>query len=135
MVFFSVTFRLCDHLLWLLECLPLSDLHVRLTCNTRFHKKRSFYICEPETLTCVLSPPCRTFDVRVAVSTDMPAVQDLVKQLSLHESLLKDLDFFFKARQDPVCLTQLQLTSISQHTHTKQSNPTTLLSVNPESQQ
>ncbi|KAL2081853.1 hypothetical protein ACEWY4_021671 [Coilia grayii] len=42
----------------------------------------------------------KTFDVRVALSTDMPAVQHLVEQLSLHESLLDDLDSFLKARRD-----------------------------------
>ncbi|KAJ8275016.1 hypothetical protein COCON_G00096410 [Conger conger] len=42
----------------------------------------------------------KTFEVRVAVSSDQPAVESLVQELSLHESMLEDLDLFYQARKD-----------------------------------
>ncbi|XP_036406486.1 cilia- and flagella-associated protein 61 [Megalops cyprinoides] len=42
----------------------------------------------------------KSFEVRVAVSSDRPAIESLVKQLTLHESMLEDLDMFCQARQD-----------------------------------
>lgn len=44
----------------------------------------------------------RTLEVRVAVSEDKSAVQDLVSQ---HEALMEDLDLFF--HQGPVSLDSL----------------------------
>lgn len=40
--------------------------------------------------------------VSLAVSADRPAVCDMVKRLSLHESLLEDLDMFYQAHRDMV---------------------------------
>uniref|UniRef100_A0A8C8J445 Cilia- and flagella-associated protein 61 N-terminal domain-containing protein n=1 Tax=Oncorhynchus tshawytscha TaxID=74940 RepID=A0A8C8J445_ONCTS len=42
----------------------------------------------------------KTFVVSLAVSADRPAVCDMVKRLSLHESLLEDLDMFYQAHRD-----------------------------------
>ncbi|XP_064195939.1 cilia- and flagella-associated protein 61 [Anguilla rostrata] len=42
----------------------------------------------------------KNFEVRVAVSSDQPAVEALVKELSLHESMLEDLELFYQARKD-----------------------------------
>nr|XP_023855840.1 cilia- and flagella-associated protein 61-like [Salvelinus alpinus] len=42
----------------------------------------------------------KTFDMRLAVSADRPAVCDMVKRLSLHVALLEDVDMFFKANRD-----------------------------------
>ncbi|CAB1342750.1 unnamed protein product, partial [Coregonus sp. 'balchen'] len=42
----------------------------------------------------------KTFVVTLAVSADRPAVCDMVKRLSLHDSLLEDLDMFYQAHRD-----------------------------------
>ncbi|XP_036840743.1 cilia- and flagella-associated protein 61 isoform X1 [Oncorhynchus mykiss] len=42
----------------------------------------------------------KTFVVSLAVSADRSAVCDMVKRLSLHESLLEDLDMFYQAHRD-----------------------------------
>ncbi|KAJ8356097.1 hypothetical protein SKAU_G00188910, partial [Synaphobranchus kaupii] len=42
----------------------------------------------------------KTFEVRVAVSSDRTAVESLVQELSLHVSMLEDLDLFYQARKD-----------------------------------
>ncbi|XP_029589889.1 cilia- and flagella-associated protein 61 isoform X4 [Salmo trutta] len=42
----------------------------------------------------------KTFVVSLAVSADRPAVCNMVKRLSLHESLLEDLDMFYQAHRD-----------------------------------
>ncbi|XP_041815138.1 cilia- and flagella-associated protein 61 [Chelmon rostratus] len=43
----------------------------------------------------------RSMEVRPAVAADRPAVSNLVKGLSLNESLLQDLDCFYEACRDP----------------------------------
>ncbi|KAG9347391.1 hypothetical protein JZ751_004958, partial [Albula glossodonta] len=42
----------------------------------------------------------KTFEVRVTVSSDRHAIESLLKKLSLHESMLEDLDKFYQARQN-----------------------------------
>ncbi|XP_034059111.1 cilia- and flagella-associated protein 61 [Gymnodraco acuticeps] len=42
----------------------------------------------------------RSVEVRAAVAADRPAVSELVKTLSLRESLLEDLDRFYETRRD-----------------------------------
>ncbi|XP_067240532.1 cilia- and flagella-associated protein 61 [Chanodichthys erythropterus] len=43
----------------------------------------------------------RTLEVRVAVSSDIPAIQSLTESLSQRESISEDLDLFLQARKDP----------------------------------
>ncbi|XP_048063980.1 cilia- and flagella-associated protein 61 isoform X2 [Megalobrama amblycephala] len=43
----------------------------------------------------------RTLEVRVAVSSDIPAIQSLTESLSQRESVSEDLDLFLQARKDP----------------------------------
>lgn len=45
----------------------------------------------------------RTLEVRVAVSSDIPAIQSLTESLSQRESISEDLDLFLQARKDQVC--------------------------------
>ncbi|KAI1897390.1 hypothetical protein AGOR_G00082810 [Albula goreensis] len=42
----------------------------------------------------------KTFEVRITVSSDRHAIESLLKKLSLHESMLEDLDKFYQARQN-----------------------------------
>lgn len=55
----------------------------------------------------------RSMEVRPAVAADRPAVSNLVKGLSLNESLLQDLDCFYEACRDPVSQLILHTTGAS----------------------
>ncbi|KAM7395896.1 hypothetical protein PAMA_007255 [Pampus argenteus] len=78
------------------------------TLSPEFPLLQSFLRAPPRpssSLTCELyvfrRVGLRSVKVRPAVAADQPAVSDLVKNLSLDESLLQDLDLFYETRRDP----------------------------------
>lgn len=56
------------------------------------------FMCQTNICLCI-----RTLEVRVAVSSDIPAIQSLTESLSQRESISEDLDLFLQARKDQVC--------------------------------
>ncbi|XP_056261196.1 cilia- and flagella-associated protein 61 isoform X1 [Seriola aureovittata] len=72
---------------------PLLQSFLRVPARATSLLLRELYIFHRDGL--------RPVDVRPAVAADRPAVSDLVKGLRRHESLLQDLDRFYRTRSDP----------------------------------
>ncbi|XP_022622103.1 cilia- and flagella-associated protein 61 [Seriola dumerili] len=72
---------------------PLLQSFLRVPARATSLLLRELYIFHRDGL--------RPVDVRPAVAADRPAVSDLVKGLRRHESLLQDLDCFYRTRSDP----------------------------------
>ncbi|XP_075940895.1 cilia- and flagella-associated protein 61 [Anarhichas minor] len=73
--------------------IPLLQSFLRLPPRASSSLPRELYVLHRDGL--------RSVEVRPAVAADRPAVSDLVKDLRLSESLLRDLDRFYETRRDP----------------------------------
>nr|XP_023697534.1 cilia- and flagella-associated protein 61 isoform X3 [Paramormyrops kingsleyae] len=74
--------------------LPLLQAFLRVAPRGNSVLPHELYVCHRSGL-------LRTFQVRVALSSDRPAIETLLETLTLHESILGDLDMFYQARRDP----------------------------------
>ncbi|XP_043075687.1 cilia- and flagella-associated protein 61 [Puntigrus tetrazona] len=72
---------------------PLLQSFIRVAPRDTSSSSQELYLCHRWGL-------ARTLEVRVAVSSDIPAVQSLNESLSQQESISEDLDLFLKARKD-----------------------------------
>ncbi|KAK2883843.1 hypothetical protein Q8A67_017480 [Cirrhinus molitorella] len=72
---------------------PLLQSFIRVTPRDTSTCSQELYLCHRWGL-------IRMLDVRVAVSSDIPAIQSLTESLSQRESIIEDLDLFLQARKD-----------------------------------
>ncbi|XP_077075581.1 cilia- and flagella-associated protein 61 [Siphateles boraxobius] len=73
--------------------LPLLQSFIRVAPRDTSIFPQELYLCHRWAL-------LRTLEVRVAVSSDIPAIQSLTESLSQRESISEDLDLFLQARKD-----------------------------------
>ncbi|KAK7151226.1 hypothetical protein R3I93_012233 [Phoxinus phoxinus] len=72
---------------------PLLQSFIRVAPRDTSIFPQELYLCHRWAL-------LRTLEVRVAVSSDIPAIQSLTESLSQRESISEDLDLFLQARKD-----------------------------------